>query len=164
MANFLTYGPSFCFHEGLVGCQSIIDLKRKMASVDAEFVGNSDCGNILFIDLIVKEFPNARFVVIHRELRAVEDSLLDIGLACNGYITDAFDALKSLSIEAIHVNYDDIGLKECRAIWKWCIGTSMNDDRYYLLNKLDIQIFPEHLDMQVSKEKDSMMKLIEAIH
>lgn len=164
MSVFLTYGPSFCFHEGLVGCKSIADLKRKMESVDAEFVGNSDCGNILFIDHIVEEFPNARFVVIHRELRDVEDSLLDMGLSCNQYITDAFDALNSLSIEAMHIHYDDIGLKECRAIWKWCIGTSMNDDRYHLLNKLDIQIFPEKLVTQVSKEKESMIKLIEAIH
>lgn len=164
LANFLTYGPSFCFHEGLVGCQSISDLRRKMASIDSEVVGNSDCGNILLIDHIVKEFPNAKFVVIHRDLQDVEKSLFDIGLDCNQYIHDAFSAIKRLKIEAMHVNYDDIGLRECRAIWQWCVGTEMNDDRYYLLNKLDIQIFPEDLVIQVSQEKDSMNKLIEVMH
>jgi hypothetical protein len=79
LANFLTYGPSFCFHEPMDQV-SIQQYPWLFGSVAQEFVGSSDSANTFVMEQLIDLFPAAKIVVIRRELNAVRESLKQIGL------------------------------------------------------------------------------------
>ncbi len=142
LSNYLTYEDSFCFHEGLVGCDSLKALRGKMEATGFKKVGNSDCMNILLIDNIMDEFPDAKFVFVHRPKEQVIHELRGLGLNENGFIEIAVQKMETFCDFGLHVNYDD--LKDpltCAEVYSYCTGNESNFDRWRLLDKLDISIF-----------------------
>lgn len=139
LANFLSYGNSHCFHEGLVGCENVQDLRENMEFTGYEVVGNSDCGNILFIDEIIKEFDDAKFVVVHRNAKDVYDELDSIGLPEHGLVQLAEQKLKEFDVSAMHVDFN-MTTEDASALWEFCTGTKCNKDRLEMLDRMDISV------------------------
>lgn len=142
LSNLLTFGDSFCFHEGFVGCDSLKALRGKMEATGFKTVGNSDCMNILLIENILEEFPDAKFVFVHRPKEQVIEELRSLGLNENGFIEIAVQKMESLNHLGIHFHYDDLKDQSiCEEIHEYCTGQKLNNDRWELLDKLDISIF-----------------------
>ncbi len=144
LANFLTFENSFCFHEGLLDCDKVSKMKSLFASTGKQIVGNSDCGNILFLDEIIDEFPDAKYVVIKRPLDEVRSELKEIGLPDFDELTLAYSdrMLNEVKkeVDALVLDYHSLDQMACRQIWEHCIGTSFNEPRWRMLDGLDIKI------------------------
>lgn len=69
IANLLTWGDSFCFHEALFDCGTMADFKKIMAGPRlTRYVGDAD-PNLGFIpQSILESFPSCRIVFVHRDL------------------------------------------------------------------------------------------------
>lgn len=78
VANYLTYGDMFCLHDGLKFCADGVKALRDMTSSMPEgvkFVGLSDPCAALAQDKLIKEFPEAKWVLIERPYADVERSV-----------------------------------------------------------------------------------------
>lgn len=75
IANYLTYGKTFCFHDGFCGLAHPLELKDKfdaMRTNGFETVGNSDPANLYFVDTLLEAFPDAYWMVIKRDLKEAQ--------------------------------------------------------------------------------------------
>lgn len=144
LANFLTFENSFCFHEGLLECDKVDKLKSLFASTGKQIVGNSDCGNILFLDELIKAFPDAKYVVIKRPLEEVKKEMRGMGLGdWDGWTLDISEKRMNevmKDVDALIIDYHDLDEQACKQIWDHCIGTPFNSTRWRMLDGLDIQI------------------------
>lgn len=144
LSVFLTYENSYCFHEGLVECESVSALPRLFAATGKPVVGNSDCGNILFLDELRETFPDAKFVIVERPLAEVVDELHHMGL--NNFDPETIEyaahelTLARRTLDALLIDYRDLDENVCRHIWQHCIGTPFDESRWRMLDGLDIQI------------------------
>lgn len=133
-----------------------------MESTGFETVGNSDCMNILLIDNIMEEFPDAKFVFIHRPKEEVIHELRGLGLNENGFIEIAVQKMETLNDIGLHVDYED--LKDplvCAEIYSYCTDNEANYDRWKLLDKLDISIFMGRKIEEVGKNMNEAISLFQ---
>jgi len=70
LANFLTYGPSYCFHEPMSDC-ALGDYPRLLESTGTPFAGVADSLNCLVMEQLIDMFPRARVVVVRRNIEEV---------------------------------------------------------------------------------------------
>jgi hypothetical protein len=80
LANFLTFGDAFCFHEGLFCCDSLDRHDEVLRGVDQSVVGNADTGAIYVLPALYKRYPGAKYVFVIRDPEEVAISLHNIGL------------------------------------------------------------------------------------
>ena len=90
LANFLTYGPSFCFHEPM-NQVSLAQYPWLLGSVGTEFAGSSDSVNTLVMEQLIDMFPDAKIVVIKRDIGRVKESLKNMGLPFTGTWLEKMD-------------------------------------------------------------------------
>lgn len=64
-ANYLTFGDSFCLHDGFRGLKSVEDFPARL-NVYEGASGNSDPANVLFWQRLVEWYPQAKWVVVVR--------------------------------------------------------------------------------------------------
>ena len=152
LANFLTTDKSYCYHELLADCcTNIADMKKYFVDSGRNIVGNSDNGNIIAITKILKEFPDAKIVIIKRERQEATKSFLqwhsEIGLNKDDKaISDVFDTVYD-NIETLQkhsdylsINYNDISRVDvCKKIFEYCTGLPFDLKRFELLIKFNIQ-------------------------
>lgn len=105
LANYLTYGNTFCYHELLADRFSVDRMKEKLEGNGSEFVGNSDSANLFFFNEISKTFPNAKSVVVTRDPEEVMRSMI-----FQGYSDECLSSYESsLNIlYGIHKHTDSI--------------------------------------------------------
>lgn len=135
MANWFTYGDSFCFHDGLAGISSKEDYAAKLQSKNASYVGDSDSG-LVFLDLKYL-YPDSPVVVIHRSIVKCQMSMKRAGIPG----AEHFQFLNSLleKMPGLHVNFSDID-KRIDEITDYCIGTTMDADRKEFLLNINMRI------------------------
>src|SRR5690242_8654224 len=83
LANLFTYNDSFCFHEALVGCGSMTDLKRTLSEVpwNIRYIGDAEPAIGYVPQAILNEFPKAKFVFVHRTLEdCVASEFMALGM------------------------------------------------------------------------------------
>lgn len=132
LANFMTYGDTFCYHEGINGCHTVEDYKAKLSYNK----GDSSTGAVL-IDLD-KHFPDAKKVIIDSDInRAIEYSEELTGNPNEDWMTHIQSRLYQL--DGLKVDYDDID-DNLQAIWEYLTDTEYNEDRANMLLKLNIQV------------------------
>lgn len=121
VANLLTWGDSFCFHEALFGCESLDAYEKTLTSVDRNHVGNADTGAIYLLPAIYKRWPQAKYIFIVRDLGEIEESLLRINLRTES-IEQMSDYLwwgLSYVQGALIVKFEDLFTQPTmRKIWK----------------------------------------------
>lgn len=155
MANFLTYGNSFCFHEALIETKPD-GMKELFESLGKETVGNSDCGNILFLDEILDVFPDTKLVMIERPLEEVLLSLNQMGTAfsntdsvvmCHGLMNQIKETYNPLVFD-----FHQMDESACRVLWDYCTGEPFDYQRWKTLNGLNIEIIPDMKINQIINE------------
>jgi hypothetical protein len=146
LANFLTYGDSFCFHEATKYSNEIRDIKELFQSTSKLYVGNSDSYIPFFAQALHSLFPDAKWVFIERDMDDVARSL--------NRIFPGHDHQKLLSMSLpfldfvkkeyspLMVKYEDLeSMEECQKIWDYCIPTNEFDtERWKMLTMLKTEI------------------------
>src|ERR1700733_5492623 len=75
LANFLTYGHSFCFHELSRNEPHWSGMKKTLDAVDMGAVGTSDSGFLNYYHEALRDFPEAALVTIRRDPEEAASSL-----------------------------------------------------------------------------------------
>jgi hypothetical protein len=168
LANFLTYENSYCFHEGFLGCKSVSTLYKRFEATGKPIVGNSDCGNILFIDELRETFPLSKLVIVERPIGEVIDELHEIGMMnCDPEVLELAAqelAFVKRSMNALVVDYKDLDENACRHIWRYCIDTPFDETRWRMLDGMDIQIIPSKKQADIHKNEMSIESLLRRTH
>lgn len=139
LATFLNYGPAFCFHEGMIGCNSVDAYARKLCAMGASYVGDSSSGTVIFIDEIMTLFPEARLVVVDRDPSECKVSMAEMGIPSDDIIDDTktFIEYTKVAYSPMVIAFDDLSKDGCEAIWDHCIGEGKDECFYRRLDMLD---------------------------
>lgn len=131
LANFLTQGDHFCFHEGINGCPSIADYKVKLGNQ-----GDSGTGMMLF-DMNTL-FPDAPMVIIENNpKKAIEFCRRTYSFYNPSLIYRLRDKLDK--IEGLRIPFDDID-KRLPEIWSHLIGDGFDKRRADMLVKFRVEV------------------------
>lgn len=144
LANFLTYGDKFCFHEGINGCRSIDEFKSKLGP-------NGDSGTSMMLFDMNALFPDAPIVIIERDPIHVIEYVKETFDLCESEVL--YRAKEKLDkIDGLRIQYEDINNK-LPEIWEHLIGEGFNKKRADMLIKLNIQVSdPYDFDLEATKE------------
>lgn len=158
LANLLTWGDSFCFHEAydhVMEGESIADVLGKVPHT-VEFCGDSDSAIALCADDVLAEFPDAKFVFIKRPIEEViesykksldEDPLFvtfsreEIAQQMGDHERRLDDLQSQISSSRkMTVRYSDLERKPTvMAIWRFCLpGREFPHMRYAMLQNLRV--------------------------
>ena len=148
LANFLTYGDSFCWHEGTV----FRSVKNMFDGMDYLAVGNSDSTNPFFIDEILEHNP--KLVVIQNEFKNVKSSLESIGLwnkAGERLLYKSFENIEKIKqLNPLIVHFHEID-KKAAEIWDYCTDLPLNQKRLEQLLIFNIEVVLEKKMSQMRK-------------
>lgn len=131
LANFLTYGDRFCYHEGLDGCSTIEEYKEKLGAHKGD-----SCTGLMAID-IEAAYPEAPKLIIESSIdKAVEFTEEIYGV----YTPEVFEDLKTKldGIKGMRVKVEDIN-NSLEEIWDYLIGTPYNKERGDMLSNMNIE-------------------------
>ena len=146
LANFMTYGSSFCYHEALRFCSSK-DRFKEMLSLDGyDYVGNSDSGLGFFVDWIP---PDSKVVIVERDSSEVVESLKNAFI--NTFDLDKLNAILNatlLNLEVIKKRFDTLVIPygkftqaSCDMIWSHCLPrVPLNKERAEMLIGMNVSI------------------------
>lgn len=79
LANFFTYAKSFCWHDastrgGEIGIHTLV---KNLERVKSEYCGDSDSALIFYAGELVRIFPEARWLLVHRPAAEARASFLE---------------------------------------------------------------------------------------
>jgi hypothetical protein len=147
LANFLTFGDSFCYHEALKYCAAG-ELKKFFEATGSKFVGDSDSGLPFFIDDVMNQFPDGKLVVIERDpapvVKSLERVFPDTGTDFREVVSKTQTALERLKTK-YHphvVPFDGLSDRDvCKKLWNYCLpGVPFDERRWKMLDLLTVEI------------------------
>lgn len=141
-ANWLTTDKTYCVHDPILEYKS-----TEMDAIPAydKMLGIA-CTGLALMPSFVNDHP-ARKVIVHRDLRDVNLSMLKIGLTELDPVWDT--ALERL--QGMHVGYPDLFDEgPARAIWEYLTGLPFDANRHARLRRM--KIVPHHPRVPVFDE------------
>ena len=140
LANFFTSCGLYCYHEGINGCSSIAEYKRKIGDD-----GDSGTGIVLFD----RFFPDAKKIVIEADgVRARQFSEQVFGDTQEALIEDLKDRLSEVG--GLHVKFEEID-QRIREIWAYITDKPFDGKRFELLRRLNVQVCdPTDIDREAA--------------
>lgn len=163
LANFLTYGETYCFHEGWIGVSTPDEMWRKMKATGRKFTGNSDSGNIMFLDEIMDEYPNAKLILIERPMNEVIRSLSDMGFpGQEEYLRRCHIDLQNLKINAspMVVPFHLMDNGACREMWEYVTDEPLDEQRLEMLEGINMEVFPDWLRNRVMRNTNQIENIV----
>lgn len=156
-ANLLTWGDSFCWHEGvLIPGMTPIEMRTKALDSPLNTVGVSDPALLCHWRKVCETFPNAKWVAVHRPFldalyatQAIEPDITE------DMMLSLYQELTALTVQAsaFIVNFDLITPQTCYAVADYlgvCIGPI---ERVQQLCDMNVQIHPPILKARLEKLK-----------
>lgn len=139
LANFLTYGNSFCFHEGIASIKQgrlrTVDEYRKLLKLYErrfKFVGDANTFALLRQKYVI---PGAKVVIIERDRKEIENSCYAMG-----YYINLPEVIEYPYNENLIVKYEDIDSR-LEEIWNFCLpGEHYLKPRELLLKNLRVEV------------------------
>lgn len=138
LSNFMTYGGSFCYHEGIAYAK---DYQGYLASFENEAyicMGDANTAGILFADK--PDFRDIPKVVIHRPIDQIIPELHKM-FDCPDNLEDSLEKQQAFLMmqPGLHLDFNEIdnNLKE---IWDFCTGLPFDEKRAHELKNMNIQI------------------------
>ncbi len=143
LANFLTQGEHFCYHEAINGCSSIAAYKAKLGNQ-----GDSGTGMMMF-DMNAL-FPDAPIVIIESDpKKSIDFCHQTYGYYDPNIIYHLRDRLDT--IDGLRVLFKDIN-QRLPEIWSHLIGEGFDRRRADMLIKLQVQVMnPFDIDLEAAK-------------
>jgi len=144
LANFLTTGDHFCHHEGMNGCSSVEQYKKKIGN------DGDSCTGLMLFDMNTL-FPDSPMVIIERDPSvSIEFCYKTYGY----YDPESMHYLKKQldEVEGLRIEYDDINVR-LPEIWGHLIGDGYDQRRADMLIKLNVQVEnPFDIDHNAARE------------
>jgi hypothetical protein len=170
LANFLTAGDSFCFHELLAAGVSASFVQKTFSRMIEEesfsVVGDSDSALVAIAPAMVAMFPTARWVLVERPVDEAMESYqkafgthqwgglpkMDEGrlrqtfAQCLAWCETAKRVIAPSNL--LVVPFDTLNKSaSVRAIWDWCLpGKEWSEHRFSFLDKLLVEVVPAKMD------------------
>lgn len=142
LANFLTYGPSFCYHEPMNEAP-LQEYPWLFGRVAYEYVGASDSANTLVMEQLIDIFPAAKIVVVRREVAQVRASLQRIGLDAGIWLEKMNKLLDRIehAYRPLVISYAAF---DAEAIWRYLFpSVPLNRKRLEMLENLRVVAPPQ---------------------
>lgn len=166
MANFLTWGNSFCHHDALRLECSVAGLRKQIERCRAWYVGDSDSGLMWFAEDIVKAWPDARWVLIRRPMQECLESYQNyfprhpypgIPVLKDADALTVFHEMEKISTRVTqHVPMGNLSIVQAdglddenvmRAMWDWVLpGILFPVERWRMLNTMNVRIISEKVE------------------
>lgn len=122
-------------------------MPKLFASTNKPYIGNADCGNILFLNEILEVFPDTKLVIVERPIDEVILSLdamgEDFSERDSVYESNELIEHAKNTYDHLWVDFSRMNVESCQAIWDYCIGTPFDRQRWAMLDGLNIEIIPE---------------------
>jgi hypothetical protein len=133
LANFLSTDNTFCYHELIGNCGSILEVKEKLR-LPFKYTGLADtCG------YLVHEQFSCPKIVIHRDIEEVKLSIRALYNTEQDFSSILLQAEKELNnIHGLHIEYESID-SELKKIWEYLFDLPFNKHRAELLSSMNIQ-------------------------
>jgi len=184
LANLLTFGECFCFHEALAHVQSPQNLPQLFANTDLNIVGDADPSVPLFHVEIAELFPEAKYVFIDRDYDCALKSYVDFirnNPLKDGLVQNEEEAVAGFAVLAKRlaemketlrnhhtrtVNFaslDDSATMYC--LHEFCTGvpmTRLQHNRLIMLQNFRINVIPRKLGR--SEIPENVKKLATHLH
>ncbi len=138
LANAMTWGDSYCYHEGLYGFDRMIDFSAMLSANPARHVGDSDTTLALVLPWLYRMFPAAKYVFIHRNTEDVISSLNKAGFPTH-IIPEIERSIKwgISNINGFHISFDKV-FTETRRIWDYIGLGDYPQERFEMLRHMKI--------------------------
>jgi hypothetical protein len=158
LANWLTTGETFCYHDGLSGCASLDAFDRKLAA--HPICGDSDSGLAFFWEPLRKAYPDAQWAIVRRDPLFVAASLVRMTpyegtanltpTAAEEFVAEASARLDKLAAEpgVFSISVEQLATREgARALWWHCLRdrSPWNAPRWELLRDLRVTVASERV-------------------
>lgn len=162
LSVFMTRGESHCFHEGVVGVDSLDEYFKRLHESPKFYAGDSSSLIPYYIEHILTEFPRARWAVVYRDSNESKASLMasedkNLRPSVEDYWPEymarwdaAFNLLKRRSGTQFF-DFHKLTLKECRALSVHCISQDVSEEGFKKLDNLKITVHPKRIDSPVAK-------------
>lgn len=143
LANFLSFGPAYCFHEPMSYCP-LEDYPRLLESTQTHYAGVADSLNCLVMEQLVDMFPRARIVVIRRDIMAVAESVQKaFNVKCSRMLERMNQELDRIekAYDPLVIDYEQF---DCAKIWKHLFGNiPLNRRRLEMLEDFSVTVHPQ---------------------
>jgi hypothetical protein len=141
LANFLSYGPCYCYHEPMCDFD-LKDYPHMLALAGTPYAGVADSINCMIIDKLIKMFPRAKLVIIRRDIGEVARSVeAAFHLKCMSTLEKMNRELDRIenTYEGLVVPYHDFSAAK---IWHYLLGNNMhlNEQRLAMLENFNITV------------------------
>jgi hypothetical protein len=136
LANFLTWGDSFCYHEGVYEHDDFDEYCGMLENHTAEYVGDCDTGLTLLLPWLYRTYPNAKYVFIQRDIEDIKKSLIKAGFST--YILS--ECLRRVEwglrvMNPLVVQFDDL-FTDTKKIWDYIGLTDFPEERHAMLRDM----------------------------
>jgi hypothetical protein len=137
------------------------DLKQLMRTHNASNIGNADPALLYIMDDLINEFPEAKIVLIERELHETIDSFIDFYTSyeyknIQEWIESLFEMMERIKkkYQVLTVKHDNLNkMEECKKIWTYLLpGEPFDEKRWNLLDELYINKLVDKHSIHVMKK------------
>lgn len=148
LANALTWGNSYCHHEGIYGFDKMNDYTEMLRATDAKYIGDSDTGLSLILPWLYRAFPDAKYIFIKRDIDAVKSSLETTGFSTHGLP----EIQRSIEwgmqhMDKLTVNFKDV-FTDTRRIWDYIGLGEYPQERFEMLRHMKIDDSQKYLHVE----------------
>jgi hypothetical protein len=136
LANFLTWGDSFCYHEGVYEQDDFSEYTAMLEGNPAKHVGDCDTGLTLLLPWLYKTYPNAKYVFIQRDIEDIKRSAIKAGFSthllseCLRRVEWGLRVMNPLVIQ-----FDDL-FTDTKRIWDYIGLTDFPEERHAMLRDM----------------------------
>lgn len=145
LASFMNFMGAFCYHEGINGCKSIDEYKKKLWNDKGDSLTG---GTLIDIENI---FPDAPKVIIDSD----PDNSIRFAYEVYGhYMPGHFHEMKRKldNIKGLHIDINDINGR-LHDIWNHLKGGEYDSEKAEIIKKLNIQVLDPHdIDQSAASE------------
>lgn len=166
LANFLSYGEMFCFHDSMRELDHVDELKSVFDRAEfAKAVGHSDPMNLLFQNAMIRNFPDAKWVLIERDKDCVERAAkraFDRSFNADYYLRKVADLREKPNV--LTVRFEDLDGAKALEIGRWlCPGWTSPEPRNEMLERMNVQLDPAILRRDLAKLETTSMHILKHI-
>ena len=144
LANFLTWGESFCFHDITHGVESLDEMAATFGRMKCASVGSADTAGLLVLPKLRQRFPDAKVLFVLRDAAEVKIDLATVGFDVSG--VDQLgkflsEAISDPTLDSAVMRYEDIfSSTMMRQVWDFLeIPGKFPWRRFELLRAMQIE-------------------------
>ena len=156
LSKFLTYRNWHCYHDLPLTVEGVKDLKVKLSQPNT---GTVETGLTCGFNMFMEWFPQARIVVVRREVAEVKESARKIGwMFPEGLLEAEAERLDQISLRpnVLTISFGDLNEKAvCAELFRFCLEQDLPDDWWEMFKDWNIQVRPDsHLNRLGAKRKE----------